>query len=93
MIEKTARDTYSIASIRNFVRDARQRGAGPAAWNRARTELAVERVAVARLSRQEREGELIPVGVVVAMNTQIVSTVRTRLLTVRPVAVLPMSVW
>src|SRR5262245_17700236 len=60
LIQRVSRGTYTIASVRSFVRTVRERGEGPRAWNKARTELAKERAATARFARMEREGKLLP---------------------------------
>jgi hypothetical protein len=77
IVFRTERDTYDVRSIRNFVRWQRQSSAaGNQAWNDARTSLALERATIARLDREEREGELIPVKEVIAINTTIAARVR-----------------
>jgi hypothetical protein len=69
MIEKTARGTYTLESIRNYVRTMRKRGAGPTAWNQARTQLMRERARITRLDRFEREKRTIPVSEVLATSS------------------------
>ena len=59
-ILKAERGMYSIESIPMYVRAMRKRGAGPDAWNRARTRLTEERALAARQARLEREGKLLP---------------------------------
>jgi hypothetical protein len=58
----------------------RERTLGPQAWNQARTELARERAASARLDRQERERRVIPVDEVRACWTGIARVIRDRVL-------------
>jgi hypothetical protein len=80
LLEKVSRGTYTTASIRSYVRATRERTLGPQAWNQARTELARERAASARLDRQERERRVIPVDEVRACWTEIARVIRDRVL-------------
>jgi len=57
---------------------------GQGGYGRARTALYQERARMARIQRQEIEGEMIPTKEVIAMNTAIAATVRTRMLSVGP---------
>jgi hypothetical protein len=80
VLEKTERATYTVESVRNFVRTMRQRGEGPRAWNQARTRLAEERAAAARLDRLEKQGELMPRSTVVSIGSAIAGAVRDKFL-------------
>ena len=64
VLEKSARGMYRTASVRAYIRTMRHRALGPAGWNDARTELARERASAARMTRLERESELLPRDVV-----------------------------
>lgn len=80
VLEKTERGRYRLASIRIYLRQLRDRGAGSDSWNEARISLTREKARLAELERKEREGELIPLQEVIAVNTVVAARVRDRLL-------------
>jgi hypothetical protein len=80
VVEKTERGVYTTESVRSFVRAMRERGEGPRAWNRARTQLAEERAAAARLDRLEKQGTLIQRDVMLGIACSIASAVRDKFL-------------
>jgi hypothetical protein len=80
VLEKVSRGTYTTASIRSYVKAMRERTLGPQAWNQARTDLARERAASARLDRLERERRVIPVDEVRTSWTTIARVIRDRVL-------------
>jgi hypothetical protein len=80
VLEKIGRDQYTLASVPAYIRWMRKGHEGPQAWNRARTELARERAALAKLDRAEREGRVIDVDEVRACWVTIATTIRNRLL-------------
>jgi hypothetical protein len=77
---KAARDAYSLESVPRYVRALRKRGEGPASWQKARTELTVERARFAKMQRLEREGHLLPRDVVEVILGNNNRTVRDALL-------------
>jgi hypothetical protein len=64
VVEKTAHGRYALTSVPRFIKLQRERGSGPKAWNDARTQLARERAAAAKLARLEREGKMMDSEVV-----------------------------
>src|SRR5262249_7562341 len=80
VVKKTGRDQYELVSVPQYVSTMRQRGEGPASWNRARTTLAQERAMAARMARLERQGRLLPADEVRACWLAIATTVKTKML-------------
>ena len=80
-ITRVERGIYATSSIRSYAEEQRRlRAFGPAEFNRARTELATERAAAARMVRLEREGELLSRDLVSRIITAAFSAVRDRCL-------------
>jgi hypothetical protein len=79
-IIKLGRDQYAIGSVPKFVAYQRARNIGPGQWNSARSELALERAATAKLHRLALERKLLPRERVIAMSCSIVGAARDRFL-------------
>ncbi|MCC6780930.1 MAG: hypothetical protein IT537_30525 [Hyphomicrobiales bacterium] len=88
LVERLGQDRYSVGSVPAVLRAMRQAAAGPRDWQDARTELARERAAAAKMKREEIEGDLLPTKGVLAWTTSVARTVTTRLLMV-PTKVAP----
>ena len=71
-VEKVGQNAYATAGVPAYIKRLRERGDRSSDWQRARTELAQERAAAARLQRQERERQLLPTAEVIAFNTAVV---------------------
>jgi hypothetical protein len=80
VVVRVDRDAYSTASIRRLFEHQRERNIGPSKWNSARSDLATERAAMAKLNRLEREGELMRRDVVREISCGIVAAARDRFL-------------
>jgi hypothetical protein len=80
VIRKLGRDSYSIESIPRYCATQREGTGGSSRWNEARTRLASERAAMAKLSRLELEGKLVPLVEMIEANCRAVAVVRDRLL-------------
>jgi hypothetical protein len=80
IVQRTATGRYSIGSVPSFIKYLRAHGSGPVALSQARRDLAVERAALARLERQEREGALIPTNQVREVYARSFGAVRSRVL-------------
>jgi hypothetical protein len=80
VVVRVDRDTYAIASIRRLFEHQRERNVGPSKWNTARSALATERARMAKLNREEREGELVRRDTVREMSCAIVAATRDRFL-------------
>jgi hypothetical protein len=80
VIQRANTGRYAIGSIPNFIRFLRQSGSGPAALSAARGNLAIEKAALAKLTRQEREGSLVPVDQVAAVYARTFSAIKNRAL-------------
>jgi phage terminase Nu1 subunit (DNA packaging protein) len=76
-VVKTTRGRYATSSVARVFEHMRQRGAGPNAWNAARTRKMEESARLAELTRMEREGELIRSDAALECWSGIASTVRT----------------
>jgi phage terminase Nu1 subunit (DNA packaging protein) len=88
IIEKTERNTYTLASIPAYIQWLRKVQAGPQDWRKVRTEIGRERLALLRLERGAKEGSLLSKDDVRAMNVSIATVIKNRLLAV-PRAVAP----
>jgi phage terminase Nu1 subunit (DNA packaging protein) len=82
VIKKVERDAYTLASVPAYIAWLRKVQAGPEDWRSVRTQIARERLALLKLERGEREGELLPKADVRAMNCEIASNIKNRLLVV-----------
>jgi hypothetical protein len=81
IVTRVERGQYSIGSIRRYAEEQRRmRAFGPAEFNRARTALATERAAAARMTRLQREGELLPRDLVGLIITATFTAIRDRCL-------------
>ena len=86
VLKRESRGTFDLAdSIQTFVahREAvvsAEHGQG--AYGKARADLYRERAKMARLQRQKLEGELIAKVDIIAMNTEIATVVKTRILAI-----------
>jgi phage terminase Nu1 subunit (DNA packaging protein) len=80
IVTRTGRGRYELASVPRYIDWLRKGNEGPAAWNRARTELASERAAAARLDRMEREGQVVRIAEVRRTWIEIATTVRNKIL-------------
>jgi hypothetical protein len=80
VVEKVGHDTYTFASVTNYIKWMRKGHEGPQAWNRARTELARERAQMAKLDRAEREGRVIEAADVRMCWVTIATTIRNKFL-------------
>jgi phage terminase Nu1 subunit (DNA packaging protein) len=79
IVIRTGRDRYELASITRYCAWLRKGNQG-GAWNEARTALALERAASARLDRQEREGQVVRIDEVRTCWTGIARVIRDRVL-------------
>ena len=82
IIKKVERDAYQLASIPAYIQWLRKVQAGPEDWRSVRTQIGRERLALLRLERGQREGALLPKDAVKAMNCEIATTIKNRLLAV-----------
>jgi phage terminase Nu1 subunit (DNA packaging protein) len=86
IIPKAKRGRYPfIASVQGYVRylkEAAGEGVNNDSLTKQRARLTRSKADIAELQRSRLMGEVIPANEVVAMNTSIASTVRTKLLTV-----------
>jgi phage terminase Nu1 subunit (DNA packaging protein) len=80
IVTKTGRDQYELVSVPQYISTMRKRGAAPADWNQARTELAKERALSAKLDRQARERLLIPAAEVRQCWVGIATVIKTKVL-------------
>jgi hypothetical protein len=80
VIQRTSTGKYATSSVPNYIRFLRQSGSGPAALSAARGNLAIEKAALAKLTRQEREGALVPVDQVASVYARTFGAVKTRAL-------------
>jgi hypothetical protein len=84
VITRIEKGSYTANSIRRYVEFLRTAQEGPRDWQAARVELAREKLALLRLERGQKEGELLAKGDVKAMGVSIMRTVQARLLAVAP---------
>jgi phage terminase Nu1 subunit (DNA packaging protein) len=82
IIEKTERNTYTLASVPAYIGWLRKVQAGPQDWRDVRTEIGRERLALLRLERGQREGELLDKTGVRNLNISIAATIKNKLLAV-----------
>jgi hypothetical protein len=61
IIQRPSTGKYAISSVPHYIGFLRQSGSGPAALSTARVNLASEKAALAKLTRLEREGAMVPV--------------------------------
>jgi hypothetical protein len=80
VIQRASPGKYSTSSVPNYIRFLRQSGSGPAALSQARGALAVEKAALAKLTRQEREGALVPVDQVASVYARTFAAIKSRAL-------------
>jgi hypothetical protein len=80
VIERTGYGKYSIVSVPRFIRNLRGHGSGPAALSTAKSNLAIEKAALAKLDRQEREGSLVPIAEVAAVYARTFTAIKSRAL-------------
>ena len=80
LVQKLARNSYSVASIPAVLRAMRTRGEGPAEYVTARTRWLQERARGAQLTRQEKEGRLVPVDQVAGAWAELALTMRSHML-------------
>jgi hypothetical protein len=82
ILTKTERGSYTLDSIPRYIRWLRGVKDGPADWRAVRTEIGRERLAILRLERGQREGELLLKADMIALGTSIVTNMKNRLLAV-----------
>jgi hypothetical protein len=80
VIKRVRTGRYAIVSIPDFIRYLRGHGSGPAALSAAKSTLAIERAALAKLNRMERERLLVPAAEVARVYQRSFSTVQSRAL-------------
>jgi hypothetical protein len=80
VIERTGYGKYSIVSVPSFIRNLRGHGSGPAALSAAKSTLAIEKAALAKLDRQEREGSLVPLEQVAVVYARTFAAIKSRAL-------------
>jgi phage terminase Nu1 subunit (DNA packaging protein) len=88
VINRLSKGVYASDSVARYIRFQRESAAGPKDWRDVRTEIGREKLALLRLERRAREGELLEKTDVINMNVAIMTTVKNRLLAV-PVATAP----
>jgi hypothetical protein len=71
---------YATDSVRKISEHQRKQNTGPSQWNTARSKLASERAAMAKLVREEKQGELVQRDVVRSISCSIVGAARDRFL-------------
>src|SRR5215472_11169610 len=77
VIVRTTKGHYAGDSIRRYVEFLRKAQEGPKNWQAARVALAREKLALLRLDRLERQGQLVPLSEMLAANTTIARTIMT----------------
>jgi phage terminase Nu1 subunit (DNA packaging protein) len=88
VINRIAKGQYAPDSVVRYIKFQRESAAGPSDLRAVRVELMKERLAMAKLDRAAREGKLVPVDDMIAVNTTIARKIQTRLLAV-PAATAP----
>jgi hypothetical protein len=84
VIDRPAKGVYAADSVVRYINFLRRSGEGPRDWQSARVELAREKLALLKLERSEREGQLLRKDDVRNLGVSIMTTTKNRLLAVAP---------